>query len=67
MGNVAPWPDWMSAAAGVLEFLHQHVHWDIWMVTRVVEEHQATVSGQADICLEPLDRPGQGVLERGSR
>ena len=52
--DVAPWPDWTSAAGGVLEFLHQHVGWDIWMVTRVAEGEQVV------LCAHPSGsvRPG---------
>ena len=55
MRDVAPWPDWMAAAAGVLEFLHQYVHWDIWMVTRVVEEHQVV------LCTHPAGSVREGA------
>ena len=40
IGDVAPWPDWGTAARGALEFLHEHVGWDVWMVTRVVDDCQ---------------------------
>ena len=40
IGDVAPWPDWGSAARGALEFLHDHVGWDVWMVTRVIDDCQ---------------------------
>lgn len=38
--DLAPWRDWPAAAHGVLEFLHEHVGWDVWMVTRVVDDRQ---------------------------
>jgi len=52
--DVAPWPDWAAAAGGVTHFLHDHVGWDLWMVTRVVGEHQIV------LCAQPEDqvRPG---------
>ena len=40
IGDVAPWPSWGAAASGALEFLHEHVGWDLWMVTRVADERQ---------------------------
>jgi len=40
MGDVAPWPDWSTAARGALEFLHGHVGWDLWMATQVVDDCQ---------------------------
>lgn len=40
IGDVAPWPDWGAAARGALEILHGHMGWDLWMVTRVVDDCQ---------------------------
>jgi len=55
--DVAPWPDWCSAAEGALRFLHRHVGWDLWMVTTVVDEHQVV------LLAEPSDavRPGTAL------
>ncbi|TQN40857.1 hypothetical protein FHU33_0208 [Blastococcus colisei] len=41
--DVAPWPDWCAAAEGALGFLAEHVGWDIWMVTQVVEDRQVVL------------------------
>ena len=41
--DVAPWPDWCSAAEGALAFLADHVGWDVWMVTQVVEDRQVVL------------------------
>ncbi|MGY1803347.1 histidine kinase [Blastococcus sp. SYSU D00922] len=41
--DVAPWPDWCAAAEGSLGFLAQHVGWDVWMVTQVVEDRQVVL------------------------
>jgi hypothetical protein len=41
--DVAPWPDWCAAAEGALRFLSEHVGWDVWMVTQVVEERQVVL------------------------
>ena len=41
--DVAPWPDWCAAAEGALRFLAEHVGWDVWMVTQVVEERQVVL------------------------
>src|SRR5215211_4838967 len=41
--DVAPWPDWCAAAQGALKFLAEHVGWDVWMVTEVVEERQVVL------------------------
>jgi GAF domain-containing protein len=40
IGDVAPWPDWGAAARGALEFLYVRLGWDVWMVTRVVDDCQ---------------------------
>jgi GAF domain-containing protein len=40
IGDVAPWPDFAAAASGALEFLHEHLSWDIWMITRVAGDRQ---------------------------
>jgi GAF domain-containing protein len=41
--DVAPWPDWCAAAEGALAFLAEHVGWDVWMVTQVVEDRQVVL------------------------
>ena len=41
--DVAPWRDWCSAAEGALQFLAEHVGWDIWMVTQVVDGRQVVL------------------------
>lgn len=41
--DVAPWPDWCSAAEGALAFLAEHVGWDVWMVTQVVDDRQVVL------------------------
>ena len=41
--DVAPWPDWCAAAEGALAFLSEHVGWDVWMVTQVVEDRQVVL------------------------
>jgi hypothetical protein len=41
--DVAPWRDWCSAAEGALRFLAEHVGWDVWMVTQVVDGRQVVL------------------------
>jgi GAF domain-containing protein len=41
--DVAPWPDWMAAVDGALEFLASYVGWDVWMVTRIEGDRQILV------------------------
>jgi GAF domain-containing protein len=52
--DAEPWRDWRSAAEGALRFLHEHVGWDLWMVTQVVDDQQIVLLS------EPRDavRPG---------
>jgi GAF domain-containing protein len=35
IADVAPWPDWSAAADGALAYLHEHLGWDVWAVTRI--------------------------------
>ena len=37
---MAPWTCWSEAAEGALRFLHEYVGWDVWVVTRLVGDHQ---------------------------
>jgi GAF domain-containing protein len=53
IGDVAPWPDWASAARGALEFLHEHVGWDVWMVTRVVDDDQIVLCSYPEGSVRP--------------
>lgn len=43
VADVAPWRDWASAADGALRFLHQHVGWDVWLVTQLVDDRQVVL------------------------
>ena len=43
IADVAPWPDWCAAAEGALQFLAEHVGWDVWMVTQVVDDRQVVL------------------------
>jgi GAF domain-containing protein len=58
IADVAPWPDWPAAADGALEFLHEHLGWDVWAVTRI--------EGNAQVVLRavPADAvpPGTALL-----
>lgn len=60
--DVAPWRDCASAVEGVLEFLHGHLGWDVWSVTRVEGEHQIVLRAW------PPDvvRPGTSLDWEGS-
>ena len=51
--DVAPWPDWCSAAEGALAFLAEHVGWDVWMVTQVVEDRQVVLLAHPPDAVRP--------------
>ena len=42
--DVAPWRDWCSAAEGALRFLSEHIGWDLWMVTQVIDDQQVVLA-----------------------
>jgi GAF domain-containing protein len=54
--DVAPWRDWPTAARGVLRFLHEHVGWDVWLVTRVEGEHQIVLGSHPEGVVRPGTR-----------
>lgn len=43
IADVAPWRSWDSAADGLLRLLHDHVGWDLWMVTSVSDDRQTVL------------------------
>jgi GAF domain-containing protein len=51
--DVAPWRDFPAAARGVLEFLHQQLGWDVWMVTRVVGDRQVVLHAHPVTAVPP--------------
>ena len=51
--DVAPWPDWAAAATGAVEFLHGHVGWDVWMVTRVSGDRQTVLYASPATTVRP--------------
>jgi GAF domain-containing protein len=51
--DVAPWRDWCAAAEGALRFLHEHVGWDLWMVTQVVEDRQIVLLAEPGDAVRP--------------
>jgi GAF domain-containing protein len=54
--DLTPWPDWAAAASGAVEFLHQRVGWDLWMVTRVEGGHQIVLVAEPVGPVRPGDR-----------
>ncbi|RBY92403.1 histidine kinase [Blastococcus sp. TBT05-19] len=53
VADVAPWQDWTSAADDALRFLHHHVGWDLWMVTRLVGDRQVVLRAWPDRDVRP--------------
>jgi GAF domain-containing protein len=53
IAEMAPWLDWASAADGVLEFLHEHVGWDVWSVSRVDGNRQVFLRSYPSTVLPP--------------
>jgi len=51
--DVAPWPDWCSAAEGALRFLAGHVGWDVWLVTQVVDDRQVVLLAHPHDAVRP--------------
>jgi hypothetical protein len=51
--DVAPWPDWCAAAEGALKFLSEHVGWDVWMVTQVVDDRQVVLLAHPPEAVRP--------------
>jgi GAF domain-containing protein len=51
--DVAPWPDWCAAAEGTLQFLSEHVGWDVWMVTQVVDDRQVVLLAHPPQAVRP--------------
>ena len=53
LADVAPWQNWCSAAEGALRFLAEHVGWDVWMITQVVDERQVVLLAHPRGAVEP--------------
>ena len=51
--DVAPWRDWCAAAEGALRFLHEHVGWDLWLVTQVVHDRQLVLLADPPDAVSP--------------
>src|SRR3954463_7821019 len=56
IADVAPWRDWATAAEGVLRFLHEHVGWDVWLVTRVEDDDQVVLAARPEGAVRPGTR-----------
>jgi GAF domain-containing protein len=43
IADVGPWQDWPAAVDGALAYLHEHLGWDVWAVTRIEGDAQVVV------------------------
>jgi hypothetical protein len=57
IADVVPWRSWDSAAEGLLRLLHDHVGWDLWMVTVVADDRQIVLHSHPG----GLVRPGAAL------
>ncbi len=55
--DVAPWGDFSAATCGVLQSLHERLGWDVWVVTRLVDDRQVVLHAHPP----DLIRPGTWV------
>jgi GAF domain-containing protein len=62
IADVTPWRDWTSAADAALQFLHEYVGWDVWIVTRVEGDRQLVLRAHPTAVV----RPGTEVLWESS-
>ena len=53
IADVAPWRDWPTAVDGALEFLAEHVGWDVWVVTRVENGRQIVLRAYPSAAAPP--------------
>ena len=53
LADVVPWRTWASAAEELLRLLHQHVGWDLWMVSRVVDDRQVVLLAHPPTAVRP--------------
>jgi GAF domain-containing protein len=53
IADVAPWRDFPAAACGVLEALHTRLGWDVWVVTRVVDDRQIVLHAHPPDVIPP--------------
>ena len=51
--DVAPFRDWASAADGTLRFLHEHVGWDTWLVTQLIDDRQVVLRAWPEHSVPP--------------
>jgi GAF domain-containing protein len=53
VADVAPWPDWVSAAESSLRFLREYVGWDVWVVTHVDGDRQIVLRAFPESAVRP--------------
>jgi hypothetical protein len=53
IADVTPWRTWNAAAEGLLRLLHEHVGWDLWMVSRVSDSRQIVLFSEPEGIVPP--------------
>ena len=53
IADVTPWRDWTSAADAALQFLHDYLGWDVWLVTRVEDDRWIVLRAHPSLVVEP--------------
>lgn len=51
--DVAPWRDLPAAACGALAALHERLGWDVWVVTRLVDDRQVVLHSHPPDAIPP--------------
>lgn len=53
VADVAPWHDFAAAACGALAALHGRLGWDVWVVTRVLDDRQVVLHAHPPDVVRP--------------
>jgi GAF domain-containing protein len=53
IADVAPWRDWPAAVDAALQFLAEHIGWDVWVVTRIQDGRQVVLRAYPSAAAPP--------------
>jgi GAF domain-containing protein len=53
VADVLPWRDFPTAACAALEALHTRLGWDVWVVTRIVDDRQVVLHAHPPDVIRP--------------
>ncbi len=53
VADVVPWRDFQAAACDALAALHERLGWDVWVVTRVVDDRQIVLHAHPPDVIRP--------------